>query len=81
MYLYRPMAISLSDKVDLQDCLEVGRVAQVRERNALILTVFRQIFTSPDVILHCFYSLIKSAPSRQNLIPSSKGKWGLFLLP
>ncbi|XP_060787948.1 DNA (cytosine-5-)-methyltransferase 3 beta, duplicate a isoform X3 [Neoarius graeffei] len=24
----RPMAISLSDKVDLQDCLEVGRVAQ-----------------------------------------------------
>lgn len=30
MQFYRPVATSLSDKVDLQDCLEVGRVAQVR---------------------------------------------------
>lgn len=30
MYLYRPLAVSLSDNIELQDCLEVGRVAQVR---------------------------------------------------
>lgn len=30
MYFYRPLSASLNDKLDLQDCLEVGRVAQVR---------------------------------------------------
>lgn len=36
MLLHRPMAVSLNDKIDLQECLEVGRVAQVRMRKECI---------------------------------------------
>lgn len=36
MLLHRPMAVSLNDKIDLQECLESGRVAQVRMRKECI---------------------------------------------
>lgn len=60
-FLSRPLATSLDDKVSLQDCLEVGRMAKVEAltlflTNNSILTLYLMFVKGVGVDFLCWYT-------------------------